>query len=297
MYGIDEARERLEKLDRPAGAAARDLTLGIARIRFEGLTPTSAAILDERWGGFLGPPAATAPDIVVRSVRGDGSAWLPPWVPGEGYRIEASATDGPLLVRSYHFALVPEAVGGWRLAIEDTGAEPLGRVLDNAARYLVARAALNRGGLALHGAGVRRAGAAWVFAGPSGAGKSTAVRLSAAAVSLGDDFAVLVPEGERWATCALPFDNSERAPRDPVRGLVGLARVCRLFQGPRHRLERPEGVIAQASLLACTAFPWAIPDAAERAGEAIARLASSGMFAHLHFAPDPGFWELLDAGA
>jgi len=230
-------------------------------------------------------------------VEGDGAGWLPPWRPGEGYRIEADAEGGALLVLSYHFALRPEGASGWRLAVTDTGAEPMGRVYDNVARYLVARLAIARGGLALHGAGVRRGRRAWIFAGPSRSGKSTAARLSAPAESLGDDFAVVLPNGPRWSTCALPFDNSERAPSDPPRGMFEVARVCRLFKAERHRVEEPSGVIAQASLLACNAFPWALPDVADRAGEAIARFAASGRYLHLHAAMDAGFWALLETSA
>ena len=293
MHSIDEARARLARLDRPAGTAARELAIGADSIRFEGLSDAFAAILDARWGGFLAPSRGGAARMVVRTVRGDGSTWLPRWRPGEGYRIEADATAGPLVVRSYHFALGPEVSGAWRLAVEDQSAEPVGRVLDNAARYFVARLAIEQGGLALHGAGVRRGRRAWIFAGPSGSGKTTAVRLSAPAESLGDDFAVVLPFEGGWAAPALPFDNREVAPPDPIRGLTPISGVWRLFQAERHSVERPPGVLAQASLLACAAFPWAIPDLADRAGESVAQIAASGLFGHLHFALDPGFWPLL----
>jgi len=230
---------------------------------------------------------------LVRTVRADGSTWLPRWRPGERYRIDAHAADGPLVVRSYHFALGPELSGAWRLAVSDQTEEPVGRVLDNAARYLVARLAIESGGLAFHGAGLRRGGRAWIFAGPSGAGKTTAVRLSAPAESLGDDFAVVLPLAGGWAVPALPFDNTEAAPPTPVRGLTPLSLVLRLFQAERHRFERPSGVLAQASILACTAFPWALPDLADRAGASVVALAACGVFGHLHFALDPGFWALL----
>jgi hypothetical protein len=198
-----------------------------------------------------------------------------------------------VVVRSYHFALGPEVSGTWRLAVEAGDSEPVGRVLDNAARYFVARLALERGGLAVHGAGVRRGRVAWVFTGKSGAGKTTASRLSAPAQSMGDDFAVMIPNGDGWAAAALPFDNTEKAPRVALGGLIPLAGVFRLFQSDRHMLERPSGVWAQASILSCAAFPWALPDLSARAGESVARLAASGLFGHLHFAQDPGFWSLL----
>jgi hypothetical protein len=249
--------------------------------------------LDARFRGFLEPLGHGAPRSFVRLVRGDGTGWLPRWRPGDGYRIEAEAGEGPLVVRSYSFALVPELTGAWRLAVEDLGVEPIGRVLENAIRYLVARLVLEQGGLALHGAAVLREGQAFIFAGPSGSGKSTAMRLSAPATSLGDDFAVVLPHAGGWAAPALPFDNSESASENPPRGLFPLAGIWRLFQADRHRVEQPSGVLAQASLLACTAFPWALADLADRAGESIAAIAASGRFGHLHFAPDPGFWPLI----
>ena len=229
----------------------------------------------------------------MRAVRGDGSLWLPRWRPGESYKLEGDATGGPLVVRSYHFALGPEPTGSWRLAVSEQSDEPVGRILDNAARYLVARLAIENGGLALHGAGVRRGRRAWIFAGPSGAGKTTVMSLSAPAESLGDDFAVVLPFDGGWAAPALPFDNAEVAPIDPLRGLTPLASVLRLFKAERHGLWRPSGALAQASLLACAAFPWALPDLAARAGESVARIAASGLYGHLNFALDPGFWPLL----
>lgn len=296
MHGIDEARARLEGLDRAAGAASRDLTIGDDTIRFSGLSESFAAALDARWGGFFGPERAAAPRIEVRTVGGDGSRWLPRWSPGESYRLEADLIGETLVVRSYHFALSPEISGTWRLAVEDSGDEPTGRILENATRYLVARLALENRGLALHGGAVRRGGRAFVFAGPSGAGKSTAVRLSYPAESLGDDFALVLPAADGWRVPALPFDNAEAASREPVRGLTPLAGIWRLFQGERHRVEDLTGVLAQASLMACAAFPWAFPDLAAREGESIAALAASGLFGHLHFSPDPGFWPLLARG-
>ena len=100
--------------------------------------------------------------------------------------------------------LARERAGRFKVSVVETHAEPFGRVLDNVARYLVARMVSKRGGLALHGAGVLRGERGWIFAGPSGSGKSTASRLSAPSPSLGDDFAVVMPEGTGFATCALP---------------------------------------------------------------------------------------------
>ncbi|HEX4823600.1 MAG TPA: hypothetical protein VFV19_04780 [Candidatus Polarisedimenticolaceae bacterium] len=276
--------------------SSRDLVLGIGTVRFDGWTAAAARAADERWGGFVRPPSPShAPDLVAEAVRGNDEAWLPPWEPGERYRIEAEGRDGTLIVRSYGFNLMRRGDGVWTVAFKDDGAEPLGRVVDNVARYLVARLALAHGGIPLHGAAVRRGGHAYVFAGPSRAGKSTAARVSApAAESLGDDFAVVVPHGHAWATCALPFDNAERAPESPLPGLVPLSKVCRLYQAQEHAVQAPGAPLAQASLLSCLAFPWAWPDAIPAAEASIDRLVEAGKLVHLHFSPDDGFWKLIE---
>ena len=289
--------ERIERLDEPFGDDRRDLAVGPWAIRLEGLDGGLADALDARWGGFVGPAGPAEPRLRVQLVRGDGAGWLEPWRAGEVYRVEAVTAGGIAVVRSYHFALAPRSRGTWRLVVERSPREPVGRVLDNAARYLVAHLALEAGGLALHGAAVRRAGRAHVFAGPSGSGKTTAVRHSAPAESLGDDFALVLRAENGWVAAAVPFDNAETAPVGPVRELVPLAGVWRLFHARAHGIERPDALAAQASILSCAAFATALPDFAERSKDAVGRLAASGLYGHLHFAPDAGFWKLIEPPA
>ena len=272
----------------------RTLRIGPLTIGLRGLTDPWAAVVDRRFGGFVERGAAPAPDVEVRIVPRAGERVLDPWAPGEAYRIEAERQGATLAVRSYHFALGREPGGPWQLAIEDTGREPVGRIIENALRYVLAHLAMERDGFAMHGAGVRRDGRAWVFAGPSRSGKTTAVSLSAPCESLGDDFAVVLPDGRGgWGVPAVPFDNAETAPRDPVRGLVPLAGIWRLIQSSGHAVDRPAPSIAQASLLACAAFPWAFPGMEDRLADAVGRVAEAGLFAHLRFARDPGFWPVL----
>jgi len=248
--------------------------------------------LQRRWGAFWGASEGR-PTVTITVTKGDGTTWLPPGPPGERYRIEAQADDDGLLVVSYRFALAPESPSAWRLVVEETPQEPLGRIVENAARYLVARLAAEAGGMALHGAGIARQGKAWVFAGPSRSGKSTAVSLTQGE-SLGDDFAVVLPAQDGWSVPAVPFDNGENGsvqttPPTP------LASVLRLHQAPEARLSRPQGPLAHASLMACLAFPWALPDLGARLDDAVGSLVAAGLFAELWFAPDASFWDLLDA--
>ncbi|HZN55610.1 MAG TPA: hypothetical protein VFB67_09840, partial [Candidatus Polarisedimenticolaceae bacterium] len=200
----------------------RTLRIGPLAIRFEGLGDALDEVLDDRFGGFVERGKA-APSVTVRRKEDAAARGLAPWAPGERYRIEADRASGRLVVRSYHFVLSEEAPGSWRLSIDAAGREPAGRILENVARYVLAHLAIERGGFALHGAGVRREGRAWIFAGPSGAGKTTAAALSRPCESLGDDFAVVLPDGEGLGVPAVPFDNAEVATEPAVRGLVPLA--------------------------------------------------------------------------
>ena len=182
----------------------------------------------------------------------------------------------------------------WRVAVNQATEEPQERILDNVLRYITARMALALGGFALHAGGVLRDGRAWLFAGPSRSGKSAAVSLSAPATSLGGDFAVALPGRNSWLVPALPFDNSARIAHDPPRGLFPLAGIWRLHQAEHHAVERPAPVQATASLLACAAFPWALPELADRLLEQVSCCVADGCFGHLEFRQDAGFWSVLE---
>ena len=287
-------REGLERSVEPWGGLRRDLVIGPWTIRFEGLDAEAARVLDGRWGGFVRDSADGRPSALVHVRRASRELPLLRASPGEGYRLEAASGPGPVLVRSYSFAIGEDPTGAFRLAVAGGGTEPVGRILDNAARWVSARVAIESGGLAFHGAGVLRGGRAFVFAGPSGSGKTTAARLTGAGSGLGDDFAITAPLAAGWGVPAVPFDNAEKAPEAPERGPFPLASVYRLFQAGTARVERPAAPRAHASLLACVAFPWALPDLAARIDDAVDRLVAARLFAHLEFAIDPDFWRVVE---
>ncbi len=287
-------REGLLRSVEPWGGLTRDLVIGPWTIRLDGLDAETARIVEGRWGGFVRDATPALPTALVQVRRASAGLALLQALPGESYRMEAATGRGPILVRSYAFAIGPEPGGAWRLAVAAGHDEPRGRILDNAARWILARLAIESGGLALHGAGVLRGGRAFIFAGRSGSGKSTAVRLTETGVSLGDDFAIAAPLGGAWSVYAVPFDNTEAAPQDPERGPFPLAAVYRLFQAKEARVDRPAAPLAQASVMACVAFPWALPDLAPRIDAAVDALIGAGRFAHLEFAMDPGFWSVVD---
>ena len=88
----------------------------------------------------------------------------------------------------------------------------------------------------------------------------------------------------------MPFDNAESAKHEPREGEFPVACVLRLHQATRDRIERPSDVLAAASLLGCAAFPWALPELADRLLDQINRFIAAGGFAHLHFRKHPDFW-------
>ena len=84
-------------------------------------------------------------------------------------------------------------------------------------------------------------------------------RSLAPALSLGDDFGLVLPTDDGWYAPGLPFDNSERAAQDPPVGLFPVAGIWRLYQAERTYVDRPSRGRAVASLMGCVAFPWTMP--------------------------------------
>jgi hypothetical protein len=290
----NEVHARLLALSRPRGSERRYLRLAERIVLFEGLDRALATALERRWGGFLRSDSPADPIYRVRVFSAGSAGWLSAR-PGEPYRMEALRDARRRVVASHNFALCEEGgSGSWRLGMTDDSAEPAERMMDNASRFLAARLALERGGFAMHAAGVLHEGRAFIFAGPSRSGKSTAVRLSAGSRSLGDDFAVVVPDPAGWSAPASPFDNSERIEANPPAGMFPLAGVWRLYKAAETRVQRPTRGAAVASLMGCVAFPWALPEQTETLLARCEKLVSEGRFAHLLFTRDGDIWaELL----
>jgi len=287
--------ESLQALDHPRGEHRRRLRVGAWEMVLEGLESELCDLVDKRWGGFVEGETIASPALTLRIFEAGTELSPQLWSPGEVYKIEGEIVQGRLLVRAHHFVMCREDAGAriWRLGIIRTPHEPPDRIVENAVRYLTARLAVEKGGVALHGAGVLRDGRAYVLAGPSRSGKTTAVRLSAPSVSLGDDFAILLPGEGAWWTAAVPFDNSEEAPANPPRGSFPVAGVWRLHHAPRARVEALRPARAVASLMGCAAFPWAMPDMADQVLEHVGRFIAESTFLHLYFREEPDFWKLL----
>lgn len=289
------ALERLRDLDRPLGASVRSLALGRHLLRLEGLDRVLAEQLDERWGGFVERGlAGAAPRLTLRAYDAGTEPWLGPAEPGESYRLEARNDASRRFVVSYHFALCPDGKpDAWRIGVTRQDDEPRQRILDNAARYLAARLALEDGGFALHAAGLLRDGQAYLLAGPSRSGKTTVTRLAQPAQSLGDDFALVFRESDGWHAPALPFDNTERIAADAVRGVFPVAGIWRLEQATLTHSETLPAGRAVAALLGCAAFPWALPESADRLLEQVHSFVAESRFGVLHFSRTAEIWTHL----
>lgn len=285
------SREQLDRLEAEAstGRDALRLSIGDWRWRLVGIDAALVESLGRRWEGFVDTPRGD--EIAVRVVFDAGWNWLVA-APAESYRVEPARVDGRPIAYAYGFA-VWECADGYVVLLRPDFDEPVERRLENAVRWIVARAAARAGGLAFHGAAWHFDGRAFLLLGASNVGKSTALSLAPAGRSLGDDFTFAVPHGEGWITAATPFDNAEAGAAIAPLARLPVAGLWRLFQSDGHREERPSRLVATASLLGCAAAPWSMPDLAESIAAAAESIVAAGDFKHLHFARDPGFWSLL----
>lgn len=294
-----DGHEALRRLRLPFGGHETTLVVGRWAVRLRGLDDALARDLGRRWGPFLAeaPPADARRTVRIDLADAGDRTFLPPPVPGETYRVQVRIEDHRPVLRSYRFLAGPDAdgpPGDWRALVSRSAAEPAGRVVENVVRMRLARLVVEDGGVPFHGAGVVRDGRAHLLVGPSGAGKTTAVALSRPCVSLGDDFALAVPEGDGWATAAVPFDNAEMAVQEPPRGLLPLAGVWRLHQAEAPRLETPPAMTRSLSILACAAAPWTLPDLSAALMDNVERLGAAVPYGHLHFDRSPAFWDRID---
>lgn len=294
---VEPSIRRFHASDRACGEHARELAVGDRAFRFEGLSADQAAALERFWGPYFTPDSGLPVDRTIRVSDGGPGFWLAEPQAGELYRIEPRVTPSGVIALSYAFALGPGPDGSWRLALDTEAVEPAPQSLENATRVMAARMAVERGGFAMHSAGVLRDGKAWLFTGPSGAGKSTAVRLSAPAVSLGDDFGLVLPSPDGWVTPPLPFDNAHAITERPEGSSFPVAGIWKLFKADEPRVERLTGLAAVTSLSTCSALSWVMPDLAGAVLEQIGRFCEESHFGHLHFGLDADFWGPLSAAA
>jgi hypothetical protein len=173
--------------------------------------------------------------------------------------------------------------------------------IDYFLRVIYTVLALSAGGLLVHGAGIVRAGRAYVFIGHSGSGKTTVARVSPEDVVLNDDLVLLMPTslGETngaldsaWMVYATPFWNPTQV--RPVGDHAPLAAIYCLVQDTLvSRVEMSQGR-ATAELLACTPVVASDPSRNKQVLDRILAILISTPAYRLHFRADDSFWSVIE---
>jgi hypothetical protein len=182
--------------------------------------------------------------------------------------------------------------------------EPV-REIEYFLRIALALFVLERDGLLVHCAALKRPGALWtrgdagpvfLFVGQSGSGKSTVVSLSHAAgraVALGDDLILLRREGAGWCAYGTPFWNFETAAREgqletgPVAGIYKLVQDRAVFAEPMSRAAATAELVANCPIV--NDQPALLPVLFDRCREIV----STVPIRRLHFRKDDAFWDVI----
>ena len=156
--------------------------------------------------------------------------------------------------------------------------------------------ALQRDGLLVHCAALKRKHLVQLFIGQSGSGKSTVVSLSTTAgraKALGDDLILLRPKENGWRAYGTPFWNMEATAREgqAENGLV--AGIYRLVQDRAVFVEPMRPVVAAAELVAnCPIVndqAALLPALIDRCRDITRTIAMR----RLHFRKDDTFWDVI----
>jgi len=210
------------------------VTIGIGglAVRLEGTGVLSARVR-KRYRRFL---TDGAPDLTLRLRVGRDGEHRPSGMPevtraGSGWRILYGAMSARFDGAAGE-AEIPPSI--W--------------LVDSLLRIVVGLMLAERGGLLVHGSGVRVGGGVLVCFGPSGVGKTTVARSAEAADVLCDEMIALLPDGRALGT---PF-HGDYPVCAPLSG--PLLALVRLVQGPTDRLEPLSPAVAAQTLLNSTLF-------------------------------------------
>lgn len=247
--------------------------------------PSLAARAGERYAGFLATddgPVDLALRVSVDAARTPPGAH-PVHVDNPAVQAEGDLDRAALLgtgfagefdwVRRAGRAVVPDALA----------------YLDQFVRVGLGVGLLREGATLLHASGVLRDRFGIAFSGPSGAGKTTAARLSRAAglTVLADEMLVFRRSGFGARFHGTPFWDGAAA-SGPCGALLLLE------QAPAHAVAQLAPAQALPRLLAAGGAPLDLPSVHEAffaaCGEVLRRVPAY----LLRFAPDAGFWNVLD---
>ena len=254
-----------------------------------------AAAVAQRYAAFA-CTSSGAPDIMIDvqqedpSVRTRNSATIlqaPLTSVGEGYLLDAPQFYGMIATSREQATL--------RMRSDDPARE-----VEYFLRIVLAFSALQRDGLLVHCAALKRKHLVQLFVGQSGSGKSTIVALSTSAgkaAALGDDLIVLRRSGSGWRAHGTPFWNLETTAREsqvesgPVGGIYKLVQDRVVF------VESVRPVVAAAELVAnCPIVndqPALLPVLVDRCRD----IAAAIPIRRLHFRKDDTFWNVIPEGA
>ncbi len=196
--------------------------------------------------------------------------------------------DGP-----YFYGMIDPSKG--RASLDSRSPEPA-QELEYFLRIALAFFALQRDGLLVHCATLRRNGLVYLFVGQSGSGKSTVVALSAAAkraTALGDDLILLRKHAGGWQAYGTPFWNLEATGRDdqvaegPVAGIYKLVQDTVVFAEPMGRAAAAAELAANCPVV--NDQPALLPALIDRC----ATIAAAIPVRRLHFRKDDAFWDVI----
>ena len=289
-------------LAEPFGPHGLTITAGGIRARLEGLSSRQRSELAARYGifarGSMAEGAATGPADLRLSVRRSplpGFLHVQRRVPAETYRLLSREIGASLMAWSYEWAALWDRERGTATLAATTGdREVFDRIIENFLRVVFAHEILRRGGLLLHGAGVVRDGAAYVFFGPSGSGKTTVTTLSAGDRILSDDLVMILPRGSGFAAFSVPFRGLLTPPSTSDRDYP-LAGLFRLVKDTVDRVEPLDGPRAVGELVQSLPFVTDCPGAAPRMLEVASAVAAAAPVRRLRFRKDRTFWSAVES--
>lgn len=259
--------------------------------------PSLAEVVARRYADFISTPEP-GPDLMVEVENG-------PSLTGEGVESD-SILHGTLTTNVEEFLLDGPKFYGMihpsraQAALRMRSAAPE-REVEYFLRIALALFALQRDGLLLHCAALKRTGPfntgrVYLFVGQSGSGKSTLVQVSHAsgrAEALGDDL-ILLRRGPRgWLAYGTPFWNFEAEARKGQVGSGPVAGIYKLVQDRRVYVEPMRRAVAAAELVAncpiVNAQPALLPVLIDRCRD----VAQAVPVSQLHFRKDDAFWDVI----
>ena len=258
-----------------------EVTLRIAEVGLvvETHDPALAALVGERYAGFVGP--ATSAGWRVRMSLKNGVAKGPSDVEvdreGDRFRMARHDFRGSVDVAA---------------RVADVAADAArATTVDSALRVVMSLVLVAEGGLLVHAASLARGGRGYLFAGPSGSGKTTLTRLAGADL-LSDELSI-VRVGAAGVTChGTPFWGE--LARGGDNRTVPLSGLYRLHKAPEHRRHPLARGRALAALLENVMWFSRDPGAVARVVAVAASVVERVPCYELHFRRDGGFWPVVE---